>query len=129
MKSRIIATIGAAVVSVGLLGACGSGSEDEEETSAAATEPEDQEPEEESVELDPEKMTGSLNQEQTVAFVEYASETNEIDVCEHVTAALDPDDLNGFINLVMDRGGGYSQDIEKLSTMGVSVYARDACDY
>lgn len=128
MKSRIIATIGVAVVSVGLLGACGSGSE-EEETSAAATEPEDQEPEEESVELDPEKMTGSLNQEQTVAFVEYAAEKHEIDVCEHVTAALDPDDLNGVVNLLMDRGGGYAQDIEKLSTMGVSVYARDACDY
>lgn len=127
MKTRIIATIGAAAMSVGLLGACGSGSE-EEETNAAATEPEDQKPEE-TVELDPEKMTGSLNQEQTVAFVEYAAEQNEIDVCEHVTAALDPDDLNGLTNLVMDRGGGYGQGIEKLSTMGVSVYVRDACDY
>lgn len=127
MKTRKMPLAAAVALALGILTACGgSGSEPQETDSPESAQ---ETPTAEPAEMNPEKMTGSLNQEQTMAFVEYAAEQNEIDVCEHVTAALDPDDLDGFANLVMDRGGGYTQGIEKLSTMGVSVYARDACDY
>jgi len=92
-------------------------------------EPESEQTEvEETVELDPEKMTGSLNQEQSKIFTEYALEKVEGDICEFVQATLPKEDLNGVKNLVMDVAG-YSQEIESIRLAGIMSLAIDECDY
>lgn len=123
MNTRKIAITLAAFLSVSVLTACGGSDPEPEESQVEETATE------EPAEIDPEALTGSLSQEESIAFVAYASESRDIDVCEFVGPDLDPDDIQGFINLVMDLGGGNAQGVERINKMGALIYARDTCDY
>lgn len=92
-------------------------------------EPQDQPVQEVPVEIDPESLSGSLSQDESVAFSEFATEKSNLDICEFIGADLNPDDINGYINLLMDLGGGNRQGIERINQMGVSIHAREVCDY
>ena len=123
MNTRKIAITLAALVSISALTACSEEAPETKEPEAEETATE------EPVEIDPESLTGSLSQEESIAFVTYASESRDIDVCEFVGPDLDPGDIQGFINLVMDLGGGNAQGVERINKMGALIYARDTCDY
>lgn len=123
MKPRKVAITLAALVSISTLTACGEPAPETEEPEVEETATE------EPVEIVPEDLTGSLSQDESIAFVAYASENRDIDVCEFVGPDLDPDDIQGFINLVMDLGGGNAQGVERINKMGTLIYARDTCDY
>lgn len=122
MNTRKIITLAtAALFAIGTLTACGGAESEPTETSKPT-------PTVEPIELDPEKMTGKLNQEQSVIFVGHTMESFDVDVCEMVGADLAPSDTKGIINLTMDLAG-YEQDVERITGMGSLIYARDTCDY
>lgn len=126
MKARKMSLAAAAALALGVLTACGGTDPEPQETDAP--ESAEETPTAEPVEMNPEKMTGELDQEQTQVFTEYALDKVDEDVCNLVHFTLPKEDLTGVVNLILD-AVGRDQGVESVSRVGVMRHAQDKCDY